>query len=100
LCRAAWTESEVAEFISYMNRTIDANKGSELTVFHNGFYSYKNAGIGIACYATYYENPRAPAILAGLEMRFGSEFSPPGGCAGMVVRGRRATMCTTGSSTG
>ncbi len=65
-CRAAWTDSEAAEFIDYMNRTIDANTSSELSVFHNGFYSYKNAGIGIACYATYYENPRAPEILAAL----------------------------------
>lgn len=67
LCRAAWTESEVAEFINHMNRTIEANQGSELTVFHNGFYSYQNAGIGIASYATYYENPRVAPRLAPLK---------------------------------
>jgi len=51
-------------------------------VFHNGWYSYKQWGIGLAAYATYYENGRAPAILAALEQ----EFSLPS-CS--VVQARR-----------
>jgi hypothetical protein len=47
-----------------MNRTVDANVASETHVFHNGWYGYKNWGIGLACYATYPTNPRAPEILA------------------------------------
>jgi len=75
-CRAAWSDSEAAEFIGYVNRTVDANTGSELSVFHNGFYSYKNAGIAVACYATYYENPRAPEILADLEKEIRERVLP------------------------
>ena len=40
-----------------------ANVRSETHVFHNGWYGYKNYGIGLAAYASFYENPRAPEIL-------------------------------------
>ena len=67
LCRAAWSDSEAAEFIDYMNRTVEANVNSETSTFHNGYYSYKNAGIGVACYATWRENPNARGILEALQ---------------------------------
>ncbi|MCZ7649529.1 MAG: heparinase II/III-family protein [Planctomycetota bacterium] len=35
-------------------------------VFHNGYYGYKNWGIGLACLATWHENPRAPELYAKL----------------------------------
>ncbi len=63
LCHEAWTESERAAFQKYMNATVDANVKSETHVFHNAWYGYKHWGIGLACYASYYENPRAPEIL-------------------------------------
>lgn len=67
LCYDYWTPQQRAQFHEYMNKTVDANIDSETHVFHNGWYGYKNWGIGLACYATYYENARAPAILKTLE---------------------------------
>ena len=54
LCHPFWTEEERAAFHDYMNRTVDANVNSETHVFHNAWYGYKNWGIGLACYATFY----------------------------------------------
>jgi len=63
LCYDAWTAEQRAQCHAYMNQTIEANVQSETHVFHNGWYGYKNWGIGLACYATYHENPRAPGYL-------------------------------------
>jgi len=76
LCWPLWTEEQRTRFRSYMNRTVDANAASETSVFHNGWYSYKQWGIGLAAYATYYESGRAPAILAALEQEFRSRAVP------------------------
>jgi hypothetical protein len=76
LCHGAWSEADRAAFFAYMNKTVDANVKSETSVFHNGWYGYKNWGIGLACYATYYENPRAPAILKSLEEDIRTRTSP------------------------
>ena len=67
LCFELWTADEKAKFIEYMNKTVDQNVGSETSTYHNGYYGYKNWGIGLACYATYYENPKAPGYLKTLE---------------------------------
>ena len=67
LCFDLWTAEERGKFIEYMNKTVDQNVGSETATFHNGYYGYKNWGIGLACYATYYENPKAPGYLKILE---------------------------------
>jgi len=48
----------------------------ETHVFHNGWYGYKNWGIGLACYATYHENARAAAILAGVKADFRKRAAP------------------------
>ncbi|MBN2288152.1 MAG: hypothetical protein JXQ83_02395, partial [Candidatus Glassbacteria bacterium] len=64
LCWSCWTPQERVKFQEYMNSTVDANVNSETHVFHNGWYGYKHWGIGLAAYATYYENERAPEILA------------------------------------
>jgi hypothetical protein len=66
LCYESWTPDQRVAFHKYVNETVDANVRSETHVFHNAWYGYKNWGIGLACYATYYENDRAPAILATL----------------------------------
>ena len=63
LCHEYWESGERDEFHDYMNRTVDANIRSETHVFHNGWYGYKHWGIGLACYASYHDNPRAPEIL-------------------------------------
>ncbi|HSB17426.1 MAG TPA: hypothetical protein VLE22_23455 [Bryobacteraceae bacterium] len=76
LCWPLWTPEQRNRFHSYMNRTVDANLKSETSVFHNGWYSYKQWGIGLAAYATYYENKRAPEILAALEKEFRSRVIP------------------------
>ena len=67
LCWPWWTPAEQARYHDYVNKTVDANVNNETTVFHNAWYAYKNWGIGVACYASYYENPRARQHLGTTE---------------------------------
>jgi len=76
LCHEYWTQEQRAQFHEYMNNTVDANVRSETHVFHNGWYGYKHWGIGLACYATYYENSRAPEILETLEEDWNTRAAP------------------------
>ena len=76
LCYECWTDAERTRFHEYVNKTVDANVQSETHVFHNGWYGYKNWGIGLACYASYYENPQAPEILRVLEEDWRSRAAP------------------------
>ena len=82
LCYEYWTPDQRASFHEYMNKTIDANIDSETHVFHNGWYGYKNWGIGLACYATYYENARAPEFLRTLEEDWQTRAAPALNMAG------------------
>ncbi|HUU28742.1 MAG TPA: hypothetical protein VM123_13100 [archaeon] len=82
LCYPCWSAEERMKFHDYLNRTVDANLGSETSVFHNGWYGYKSWGIGLACYATYYENPRSPEILKALENEFRERVVPSFALAG------------------
>jgi hypothetical protein len=76
LCYQAWPEADRRKFHDYFNRTVDANVQSETHVFHNGWYGYKHWGIGLAGYATYYENDRSPAILRVLEEEYRARAAP------------------------
>ena len=76
LCHPLWSEAEKAEFLDYSGRTVDANVGSELAVFHNAWYGYKNWGYGLTAYATWYEWERAPKILAELEKDYAERAAP------------------------
>jgi hypothetical protein len=76
LCHEYWSNHQRVKFQEYMNKTIDANVRSETHVFHNGWYGYKNWGIGLACYATYYENDRAALILKSLEREWRTRAAP------------------------
>ena len=76
LCHDCWTEEERTAFHDFLNRTVDANVNSETHVFHNAWYGYKNWGIGLACYATCYENPRALEILHTLEQDYLTRAAP------------------------
>ena len=76
LCYEFWNQREQKMFHEYLNKTVDANVQSETHVFHNGWYGYKNWGIGLACYATYYENGRAPEILKALEKDWQTRAAP------------------------
>jgi hypothetical protein len=76
MCYEYWSRSERAKFHAYMNKTVDENARSETHVFHNGWYGYKHWGIGLACYASYYENERAPEILKALEQEYFSRAAP------------------------
>ncbi len=76
LCHEYWTAEQRAAFHGYVNRTVDANVESETHVFHNGWYGYKWWGIGLAAYATYYENTRAPAILVELHREYRTRAAP------------------------
>lgn len=76
LCREDWTPEEAAELFAYINATVDANVDSETHVFHNGWYGYKNWGIGLAAYATYHENERSPRFAAAIEEEFRTRAAP------------------------
>ncbi|MCU0981213.1 MAG: heparinase II/III-family protein [Pirellulaceae bacterium] len=76
LCHEHWTPDERTQFHDYLNRTIAANVQSETHVFHNAWYGYKNWGIGLACYATFYENPRAEESLRTLEQDYQTRAAP------------------------
>ncbi|MBM3500956.1 MAG: hypothetical protein FJX74_20055 [Armatimonadetes bacterium] len=76
LCHEYWTDAERAACVRYVNATADANVNSETHVFHNGWYGYKQWGIGLACLATYHENPRAPAILEALLEDYRARAAP------------------------
>ena len=76
LCHEYWTTEQRKKFHEYMNKTVDANVRSETHVFHNCWYGYKHWGIGLACYATYYENTRAVDILKALEQEWRRRAAP------------------------
>jgi hypothetical protein len=82
LCYEYWTAQERTQFIAYMNKTVDTNVTSETAVFHNAWYGYKNWGEGIASYATYYENPKAPGYLSTLYADYQSRAVPALAMAG------------------
>ena len=76
LCFDQWTPEERSRFHEYVNKTVDANVMSETHVFHNAWYGYKNWGYGLAGYAAYHENPRAPEILKTLEDDYRRRTAP------------------------
>jgi hypothetical protein len=76
LCWDCWTAAQREKYHQYMNKTIEANVQSETHVFHNAWYGYKNWGIGLACYATWYENPRAREFLRVLEEDWHTRAAP------------------------
>lgn len=76
LCHSAWPEADRLKFHEYLNKTVDANVQSEPHVFHNGWYGYKNWGIGVACYASYGENPRSAEMLRALEAEYRTRTAP------------------------
>ncbi len=82
LCHEYWTAEQQVQFHQYLNRTVDENRQSETHVFHNGWYGYKNWGIGVACYASYYENERSPVILKDLEDDWHARAAPALNLAG------------------
>ncbi|NKB72443.1 MAG: hypothetical protein GKR89_35655 [Candidatus Latescibacteria bacterium] len=76
LCYAWWTEEERDRFHTYLNETARANQNSETHVFHNGWYAYKYWGIGLAAYASYYDNRQAPELIRNLEEEFINRAAP------------------------
>jgi Heparinase II/III-like protein len=76
LCYPLWSPEQRTKFHQYMNETVDANVRSETSPFHNGWYSYKHWGIGLAAYACYHDNPRAPEILVALEKEYRERVVP------------------------
>jgi len=83
-CYSCWTPEERAKFIAYFNKTADANLETENVPFGNPYYGYKNWGIGLAAYATMYDNPRAPEHLTRLETDLKTRVSA---CLNMVGDG-------------
>jgi heparin/heparan-sulfate lyase len=76
LCHDLWTPEEKQRFQNYVHKTIDANVDSETSPFHNGWYGYKNWGYGMAAYALYHDDPRAPEILRTLEQDYLTRAAP------------------------
>ena len=76
LCYPWWTQDERRRFHAYLNKTAQANRNSETHVFHNGWYAYKQWGIGLAAYAAYYDNPQASELIRNLEEEFRSRAAP------------------------
>lgn len=90
LCHAVFSAEDRAKLFAYMDKTIDANVNEEVGVFHNGFYGYKNWGVGLICYATMHENPRAAEFLAVLEKEVVTRAGPAlefGGAGGSFCEG-------------
>ncbi len=90
LCHAAFSAEDRVKLFTYMNKTIDANVDEEVSVFHNGFYGYKNWGFGLISYATLYENPNAAGYLATLEHEIVTRAAPAldfGGAGGVFCEG-------------
>jgi hypothetical protein len=77
-----WSDEEKQEFFQYFDQTVDANTQSETSVFHNGWYSYKHWGYGMAGYATYYEHERSSQVLADLEKEYLERVVPSFALAG------------------
>ncbi len=77
-----WSADEKQEFFRYFDQTVEANTGSEPHVFHNGWYSYKHWGYGLAGYATYYEHERSRRVLADLEREYRERVLPAFALAG------------------
>ena len=100
LCHEYWSPEERTEFHRYMNQTVDANVRSETHVFHNAWYGYKQWGIGLACYATLYENPRAVNILRDLESDYATRAAPLLNWRVPVAGGRKGITSTTGCTSG
>ncbi|MBT6146028.1 MAG: hypothetical protein HOH74_11395, partial [Gemmatimonadetes bacterium] len=76
LCHAWWTDEERHRFHEYVQQTVEANRNSETHVFHNGWYSYKHWGIGLAAYASYHDYAGAPELIADLEQEFRTRAAP------------------------
>lgn len=76
LCHEWWPDGDRQKFFDYVNKTVEANEGSETHVFHNGWYAYKNWGVGIAALATYHENLKAPKIFEALDRDYRSRAAP------------------------
>jgi len=76
LCHDQWTEDERRSFIVWMNATAEANADYGPSVFHNGWWGYKNWGLGIGAYATLHENEMARSILDGIEKDYLERAAP------------------------
>ncbi len=76
LCHAHWSEAERKAFIHHFNATAEANEDYGSSVFHNGWWGYKNWGLGIAAYATWHENENARSILAAIERDYRNRAAP------------------------
>ncbi|MCL2103857.1 MAG: hypothetical protein FWH21_02175, partial [Kiritimatiellaeota bacterium] len=75
-CHGQWTPEERAKLIDYFKRTVAANVNEERSVFHNGWYGYKNWGYGVAAYATYHDDPGSPELLRAIEREFAERAAP------------------------
>jgi len=67
LSHESWLPHERREYHEFLNKSRDLNINEETSPFHDGWYGYKHFGIGLGCYATMGENPRAEELLRAIE---------------------------------
>ncbi|MCW8130310.1 MAG: heparinase II/III family protein [Planctomycetota bacterium] len=75
-CHAAWTPAERERYFAYVTETREKNMGEEPSPFHNGWYGYKMWGFGLACLATWHENPAAEAMFAVIDEEYRRRAAP------------------------
>ncbi|MBA3710545.1 MAG: hypothetical protein H0W83_17205 [Planctomycetes bacterium] len=76
LCHQHWTDEERQRFFAYMNESHLRNIYEEVSPFHNGWWSYKNWGLGVGWLATMHENPSAGEFYAALDRDIRERASP------------------------
>ncbi|MBA2480792.1 MAG: hypothetical protein H0V44_09025 [Planctomycetes bacterium] len=76
LCHPHWTEAERQRFFAYMNESHLRNIYEEVSPFHNGWWAYKNWGLGVGWLATMHENPSAEEFYTSLDRDIRERASP------------------------
>mgnify|MGYP000412773724 CR=1 FL=1 len=76
LCCESWTDAERERCRLYCGEIHDANRWEEPSVFHNGWYGYKNWGFGLAWMAFAHEWPRAGELWHALDREYRERAAP------------------------
>ena len=76
LCHQHWTDEERKKFHAYFFATRDANVDEEPSVFHDGWWGYKNWGLILGCLAVMYETEKEPFMLSGIDRDFRLNGAP------------------------
>jgi hypothetical protein len=70
LCHEHWTAEERRRFHAYLFECRDRNADEELSVFHDGWWHYKNAGFVLGLLAVMHEADREMYMLYNIDREF------------------------------